>query len=226
MKKFIRSMATVILTIGFAVMLMPVKAFAAPPPDSPPAPEPQPTVEEPSGPYYQKLLDEIETTESGIIEYEVGDGLSPEVLRTLALHPDAFLVYTYTLEDGTKGTVIIPGETAGLYITDETEWCGHLWLEKYYGMPKAETYVIQPGDTLSGIANKFGTTVDAIMADNSFITSPNKIQANGKLSISLKNEVSLGGSLSLKNEKNPKNNMSEGVSLTLESPDGRFIIKK
>lgn len=171
MKKFIRSMTTVFLTIGFAVMLMPVKAFAAPSPDSPPAPEPQPTVEEPSGPYYQKLLDEIETTESGIIEYEVGDGLSPEVLRTLALHPDAFLVYTYTLEDGTKGTVIIPGETAGLYITDETEWCGHLWLEKYYGMPKTETYVIQPGDTLAKIGDEFDVSVPKLMEANPQITS-------------------------------------------------------
>lgn len=41
----------------------------------------------------------------------------------------------------------------------------------------ASTYTIQPGDTLSGIANKFGTSVSALQQLNSIIVNPNYIQA-------------------------------------------------
>ena len=39
------------------------------------------------------------------------------------------------------------------------------------------TYVIQIGDTLSGIARKFHTTVNVLLAMNPKITDPNKIKA-------------------------------------------------
>jgi len=41
--------------------------------------------------------------------------------------------------------------------------------------PALATYVVQPGDTLTRIAQRFGTTVDAILAANPTIENPNLI---------------------------------------------------
>ena len=46
-----------------------------------------------------------------------------------------------------------------------------------------ETYTIAYGDTLSGIANKFGTTIDKIMEANPYVTNKNKIYAGKTLQI-------------------------------------------
>lgn len=48
--------------------------------------------------------------------------------------------------------------------------------------PKVETYIVKSGDTLSGIAKKFGTTYQKIAKDNN-ISDPNKIYPNQKLVI-------------------------------------------
>lgn len=48
--------------------------------------------------------------------------------------------------------------------------------------PDYVTYVIQPGDTLSGIAQKFGTTVSALVALNG-ISNPNLIYAGNTLKV-------------------------------------------
>lgn len=44
-------------------------------------------------------------------------------------------------------------------------------------------YTIQPGDTLSGIAAKFGVTVDALLSMNSFITNPDVIDAGWNIRV-------------------------------------------
>ena len=49
--------------------------------------------------------------------------------------------------------------------------------------PKYETYTIKPGDTLSEIAQRYGTTVSKIMAANPYITNKNKIYAGKTLQI-------------------------------------------
>ncbi|HEY8498352.1 MAG TPA: LysM peptidoglycan-binding domain-containing protein [Limnochordales bacterium] len=41
--------------------------------------------------------------------------------------------------------------------------------------PGSQRYIVQPGDTLFFIAQRFGTTVDAILAINPQITNPNLI---------------------------------------------------
>lgn len=46
-----------------------------------------------------------------------------------------------------------------------------------------ETYTIKYGDTLSGIASKFGTTVDKIMSANPYVTDKNKIYSGKTLQI-------------------------------------------
>ena len=49
--------------------------------------------------------------------------------------------------------------------------------------PEFIEYIIKRGDTLSGIAKKFGTTIKQIMADNPFIKDPNKIYTGNILKI-------------------------------------------
>lgn len=51
--------------------------------------------------------------------------------------------------------------------------------------PNGFIYVVRPGDTLSGIASMFGTTVDRIMAANPHIKDPNLIFPGQRLCIPL-----------------------------------------
>ena len=44
-------------------------------------------------------------------------------------------------------------------------------------------YVIQKGDTLTRIANRFGTTIKKLMEMNPQITDPNKIYYNTKIRV-------------------------------------------
>lgn len=46
-----------------------------------------------------------------------------------------------------------------------------------------QDYIIQWGDTLTSIANKFGTTIAAIMSANPYVTNPNLIYAGASLKI-------------------------------------------
>lgn len=50
--------------------------------------------------------------------------------------------------------------------------------------PAAGTVVIQPGDTLSALARRHGTTVQALLARNPHITDPNRIVAGSRLRVS------------------------------------------
>lgn len=51
------------------------------------------------------------------------------------------------------------------------------------GIPVTGTYVVQSGDTLYGIAQRFGTTVSAIWAANPWIANPNRIYPGWVLAI-------------------------------------------
>ena len=44
-------------------------------------------------------------------------------------------------------------------------------------------HIVQPGETLSGIAQKYGTTVAAILKLNPNITNPDRIQVNQRIVI-------------------------------------------
>ncbi|MDE2639021.1 MAG: LysM peptidoglycan-binding domain-containing protein, partial [Chloroflexota bacterium] len=51
------------------------------------------------------------------------------------------------------------------------------------GTLHADVYVVQPGDTLSGIAERFGTTQAALLAANPHVTSPDVLWAGAELTI-------------------------------------------
>lgn len=48
---------------------------------------------------------------------------------------------------------------------------------------KSGKYIVQPGETLSGIASQLGTTVSALMKDNPQITNPRLLHAGDRLNI-------------------------------------------
>lgn len=54
----------------------------------------------------------------------------------------------------------------------------------------SNTYTVEPGDTLSGIARKFGTTVDALLKLNPSITNPDFIRARQRLQVAGEQERS------------------------------------
>ena len=47
--------------------------------------------------------------------------------------------------------------------------------------PTTKTYTVKSGDTLSGIAKKYGTTVKKLQALNPSISNPNKIYVGQKI---------------------------------------------
>jgi LysM repeat protein len=57
------------------------------------------------------------------------------------------------------------------------------WMEVERPAMAYITYTVQPGDTLGGIAQRYATTIQQIMALNPFITDPNQIQAGWVLQI-------------------------------------------
>ena len=48
--------------------------------------------------------------------------------------------------------------------------------------PTAQVYIVQPGDTLSKIAERFGVTIDALTKTN-MIVNPDALQVNQELTI-------------------------------------------
>ncbi len=50
-------------------------------------------------------------------------------------------------------------------------------------VPTAQTYVVQPGDSLIGVAQRFGLTIDQLLAANPQIADPDQIRAGDILTI-------------------------------------------
>ena len=104
------------------------------------------------------------------VEYSGDFALSYDIMQYLVEHPDITFVYHVTYE-GVEYTITIPGGSA---IADPNiGWYGPLWLLANYGGENVPDiiagrgrYTVVEGDTLSGIAEKFNTTVEELAKKN------------------------------------------------------------
>ena len=108
------------------------------------------------------------------VTWDQGTALPYDIMKTLEDNPDITLVFSYTYE-GRDYKVTIPGGRAKAFI--DIPWYGPVYLYVTYGMFDAQspiaasptdehTYTVVPGDTLSGIANRLGTTVNRLVELN------------------------------------------------------------
>ena len=112
------------------------------------------------------------------VTYSGDFALSYDIMLYLVEHPDITLIYTVTYE-GVEYTITIPG---GKAIADPNiPWYGPLWLLANYGgdnvpevLAGSGKYTVVEGDTLSGIAAKFNTSVEYLAQKNG-IKDPNYI---------------------------------------------------
>ncbi len=104
------------------------------------------------------------------VEYSGDFALPYEIMQYLVEHTDITFIYTVTYE-GVEYTITIPG---GKAIADPNiGWYGPLWLLANYGgenvpaiIAGSGRYTVVAGDTLSGIAEKFNTTVEELAKKN------------------------------------------------------------
>ena len=115
-------------------------------------------------------------------EYTGDFALPKEILEFLKAHPDTTLVYTYMKDELTSVTVTISGKN--VVLLDGVDYYGIDKLVALYGAgisTASGDYIIQPGDTLTSLAAKFGTTIEALLAKNTKITNRDLIYAGDKL---------------------------------------------
>ena len=131
-------------------------------------------------PYNIKIEESLENYPKDVLAtayVNEGDSLSNAMMKALYNNPNLSLEFKFTYE-GVEHVVFIP---AGQAVNDDIEWYGPLWLLKKYGeKDEVRTYTIQPGDTLSKIAKKLGTTVKELKKKNN-IKNKDKIRAGKEL---------------------------------------------
>lgn len=146
-----------------------------------PAPEPAPSPQSQEE-SHTNYIDELrELLKSAItlggaqtVTWDQGTALPYDIMKTLEDNPDITLVFSYTYE-GRDYKVTIPGGKAKAFT--DIPWYGPVYLYVTYGMLNAQspiaatptdehTYTVVPGDTLSGIANRLGTTVNRLVELN------------------------------------------------------------
>lgn len=81
----------------------------------------------------------------------------------------------------------------------------------------AGLYVVQPGDTLGGIASEFGTTVEELLAANG-LTDPKALQAGQTLLI----PSLISGTLALGTAELPSSTATATTTAVLRSPTPTF----
>ncbi len=143
-------------------------------PEVPEITEPEPEPEIPEKDWLDDLRLKLQiANELGgpqTVEYSGDFALSYDIMQYLVEHPDITFVYHVTYE-GVEYTITISG---GKAIADSNiPWYGPLWLLANYGgdkvpeiMAGSGKYTVVEGDTLSGIAAKFNTTVEELAKKN------------------------------------------------------------
>ena len=147
-----------------------------------PEPEPEPEPEIPEKDWLDDLKLSLgiaaELTGPQTVTYSGDFALSYDIMQFLVEHTNVTFIYNVTYE-GVEYTITIP---AGKAIADPNiPWYGPLWLLANYGgdiVPEAiagsDRYTVVEGDTLSGIAAKFNTSVEYLAQKNG-IKDPNYI---------------------------------------------------
>ena len=105
------------------------------------------------------------------VYWDKGTALPYDIMKTLQDNPNITLVFSYTYLDKDY-KVTLPGKNVKAF--DTIPWYGPMYLYVTYGMFNAQapvtsspnakrTYTVVPGDTLSGIAKRLGTTVRSLV---------------------------------------------------------------
>lgn len=112
-------------------------------------------------------------------EYTGDFALPVEIMQYLKAHPDTTLKYSFYVNDVLQ-TVTISGKD--VVIEEGVDWYGFSYLLRQYGNGTTGTggYTIAAGDTLTSLAKKFGTTVQALAAKNG-IKNVDLIYAGSKI---------------------------------------------
>jgi hypothetical protein len=112
-------------------------------------------------------------------EYTGDFALPVEIMQYLKAHPDTTLKYSFYVNDVLQ-TVTISGKD--VVIEEGVDWYGFSYLLRKYGNGTAGSggYTIAAGDTLTSLAKKFGTTVQALAAKNG-IKNVDLIYAGSKI---------------------------------------------
>ena len=106
--------------------------------------------------------------------------LSNEIMQMLVKRGDVALEMEYTYQ-GMDYHILIP---AGKAVDNDIPWYGPLYLSAYFGAGEAAadmsaangvTVVVKKGDTLSGIARRYHTTLARLAAVNPQIKNLNRI---------------------------------------------------
>ena len=105
------------------------------------------------------------------VYWDKGTALPYDIMKTLQDNPNITLVFSYTYLDKDY-KVTLPGKNVKAF--DTIPWYGPMYLYVTYGMFNAQapvtsspnsirTYTVVPGDTLSRIAKRLGTTVRSLV---------------------------------------------------------------
>ena len=104
--------------------------------------------------------------------------LSNSIMKQLVKRGDVALEMEYSY-NGADYHIVIP---AGMAVDNDIQWYGPLYLSEHYNVNAADAvsaapsvYVVQRGDTLTGIARKNNTTVAKLAAVNPQIRNINRI---------------------------------------------------
>ncbi len=137
---------------------------------------------------YEEYLAEVEEqiaeaeTGSTVVMEEGISALSKDIMKDLLDKGDVDLRMEFTY-DGVDYLIIIP---AGEALDEDIPWYGHLYLTARFGnraagSSKAGGYTVQPGDSMSRIAKKWGMTLEELAAKNPQITDMDKITVGQKI---------------------------------------------
>lgn len=100
-----------------------------------------------------------------VIEWSAGDALPASVVKKLVENPGVTVHFTYSY-DGVDYDLMLNAANLSLIYDERIEWYGPLCLAACNGQYFQKGYVVKEGDTLSFIAAKLGTTVEAIIERN------------------------------------------------------------